>query len=1080
MGLGTKVKEIAIEHVKQKAARDILSGINDWRGSKIHTARRRWLFELIQNAVDTAKARGRNNLRIEIRTEDNSVRFCHDGGYFTFYEIGAIIYGGSTKPYAPESEYIGRFGTGFLVTHIVSRKVKIKGFAGENESLYEFEMEIDRESDDESSISENIEKCFSQLDGANLVSHGLNVITEFVYPVTDDFGKEAVKEGIKELKKNIPFILAFNEIIEEIVVDGETFKREVEEVSNSTFKVIVGNRAVYVKNDAANDLQVAILVDNGAMSDLKGYPKIFIGMPLVGTADYINIPFVVNSFSFDPTKERDALKDEKKNRDLINRAFEKYKQLLNEISEEIRSLFNAVDIQLIPKINVEQNPLWDFFNKKMMEHFRQILENIPLVNCLEGRRPVKEVIFPDKGELEDEFFDSFYRLICKIKRNVPYKDELNGWILTARKLSEIFPEHISLYDIESLRGDLERFVERFRKQRGRNPKFEDFAKGFYLKENAKKFLLEFFDLAEKLYKRRKIATDFIRNLLPNQMGAIGVLGLLSELRMRTILRIDNGIPEELKEILHKVGWKIKRELVDRSFARFEIVKDCVHHNELDTDGALKELIVKQGIRENKLREQWDDSIFGWIELFRWCARNEKLQKGFPIITKGNRIKKIENLNKEEILLPFKLMDFDEKYEEIYPEDRIIHPKYFETGDKNELISKLKRYNAFITNLPIYKRSLKLDYDKLKSIVVDGVEISKGDHIIETENRISLLPFWNEIIGRASSRRERGRLLFEFVSAVVNRDESWEKEIEVKCSCRKGMHKIIPCIWLANLKTDSWVPVETSEGKIVRREATKENIEKLFSPNELRGLIRRNPDKICSLLSHFGFDELDLKIKLQSIKEGKPEEVIRKEVSTLVEITSEILGLIREDPNGFKEAIYKFREKQEKEHIRTENKKIGENLERVIKKIIEDQGLRANPVHKGGDLEIWPVAQDGWDGGQIEINPYLLEVKFTSGNRIYLSKTQSDVARIWRENYIILVVENVSNLRDRLKEIDEEISEEIIQLVVENSYIIEQVHTKFVRIPNPDEVEPDVQGYWIKRRLWSGGNNILRWLKETFD
>ena len=245
----------------------------------------------------------------------------------------------------------------------------------------------------------------------------------------------------------------------------------------------------------------------------------------------------------------------------------------------------------------------------MMDTFRQILENIPLVNCLEGRRPVKEVIFPDKGELEDEFFDSFYRLICKIKRNVPYKDELNGWILTARKLSEIFPEHISLYDIESLRDDLERFVERFRKQRGKNPKFEDFAKSFYLKENAKKFLLEFFDLAEKLYKRRKIATDFIRNLLPNQMGEIGVLGLLSELR-RMIPRIDNGIPEELKGILHKIGWEIKRELVDRSFARFEIVKDCVHHNELDTDGALKELIVKQGIRENKLREQWDDSIFG--------------------------------------------------------------------------------------------------------------------------------------------------------------------------------------------------------------------------------------------------------------------------------------------------------------------------------------------------------------------------------------------------------------------------------------------------------------------------------------
>ena len=46
MKLGDKAKEAAIEHVKQKAARDILNGIKEWRENKLSTAKRRWIFEL--------------------------------------------------------------------------------------------------------------------------------------------------------------------------------------------------------------------------------------------------------------------------------------------------------------------------------------------------------------------------------------------------------------------------------------------------------------------------------------------------------------------------------------------------------------------------------------------------------------------------------------------------------------------------------------------------------------------------------------------------------------------------------------------------------------------------------------------------------------------------------------------------------------------------------------------------------------------------------------------------------------------------------------------------------------------------
>ena len=156
------------------------------------------------------------------------------------------------------------------------------------------------------------------------------------------------------------------------------------------------------------------------------------------------------------------------------------------------------------------------------------------------------------------------------------------------------------------------------------------------------------------------------------------------------------------------------------------------------------------------------------------------------------------------------------------------------------------------------------------------------------------------------------------------------------------------------------------------------------------------------------------------------------------------------------------------------------MEKVIRKIVEDAGLRTRTIYVGGDLEIWPEDYEGWDSGLLEVTPYLVEIKFTSGSRVHLSKAQSDRARKEKEKYIVLVVENRDDLRDKLENIDESsITEEIVSNVIDSSYIIEEIYSKLGEMPNPDEIEPDIHGYWIKRKLWEDKNNILEWLKEKF-
>ena len=1095
MGLGDKAKEVAIEHVKQKAARDILNGIKEWRANKISTAKRRWIFELIQNAIDTAKARGKDSLKIEINFSNDSIKFKHGGGYFTLDEISAVIYGGSTKPYAPESEYIGRFGTGFLVTHIVNRKVRIKGFACEEESrIYEFEIDIERQSNDEREISENIEKCFQQLNSASPITDISELYTEFEYKIDDDLGKQAVQQALEELKKNIPFILAFNKIISEIKINGQTFKRKVQKRDEFTSKIKVNNREVYVRNDKINSVQIAVIVENNVMQSLERYPKIFIGMPLTETADYINIPFAINSLIFDSTKERDALSsDSENNKKLLESAFNEYRSLIEkiiEVEENLTSLFNVVKIKLISEEKTSQNPLLEYFNEQIIKTFQEILEKVPLVECVGGRREVvPNVIFPidtfNASELEEEIFNDFYALTRKIKPNVPTKSDLKNWMQMAQILKAIegISEYISLYDIKDLKEDLVKFI----KAQENFPTFDDFAKNFNL-ENGKQFLLSFFELTEKLYKKRLVSAEFIDYLLPDQTGIIGPLqwnwGQLF---------IDEDISEELKDIIRKIGWEIRRELVDKDFADFKVVKDYVREI-LRTNDVLKKALTKDEIKlndEELKQKEWEDKILGWIELFWWCVKNNRLLENFPVITKEKTLRNIQ-LNNEEILIPFKYMEFDEKYEDIYPESRIMHTKYFDTSESENIeqkIDALKKYECFITCLPLYKRELGIGYNKLNSILTKESEISKVDHTIKAEeDKISYLPFWNEIIGWVSEYQERGRLLFEFIIAcLLDKDKSWKEEIRVECSCREREHRIIPSHWLASLKTDAWLPfkiIEEDKEKIEKRAASKEGIENLFSKEELDGLIKGYP-QTCEFLPHFGFDELDLKIKLKSIDSGKPEEKIRKEVSILVDISEYIASdkvkyIAEQNPDALKDAIDKTYEKLRKEPIKNENRKIGENLEKIIKEIVEREGLRVIPIYKGGDLEIWPEDHEGWDSGLIEISPYLLEIKFTSGSRVHLSKTQSDYARHHKDKYVVLVVENVNDLREKLKNVDENsISKELISLIIESSYVIENIHTKLGEMPNPDEVEPDINGYWVKKRLWEDKNDIGKWLQKNF-
>ena len=116
--------------------------------------KRRWVWELLQNAIDAG-----NNKPVDITIEINAdyLSFQHNGGYFLPRSVTNLVHQISSKE---GSESVGRFGTGFLTTHTLSRRVEVESFFENNGAFYPFKLEMDRTGRTEDALVLGIERTW--------------------------------------------------------------------------------------------------------------------------------------------------------------------------------------------------------------------------------------------------------------------------------------------------------------------------------------------------------------------------------------------------------------------------------------------------------------------------------------------------------------------------------------------------------------------------------------------------------------------------------------------------------------------------------------------------------------------------------------------------------------------------------------------------------------------------------------------------------------------------------------------------------------------------------------------------------
>ena len=411
--LSPKILELRNKAHETKAANNIMEMLDKLEKSNNELSKRRWVWELIQNAKDAVNSSGKVDISITFDEVNGVLDFKHNGKLFTTENLVFLIEQTSSKDRDADGneqkKTTGKFGTGFLTTHLLSRKVNVSGYLqDDNETSCQFSIELDRTGRDKQTIISSIAASCKQLDEnvtpvneTDINENDFN--TAFIYQLSPN-GIKTAQEGVQNLIVTVPYVLAFVPEINSITVNNEqyVFRRSTEPpiaLDNAFVLEVIETRGGTSKTRyicVANNEDISVAVEIGRGENRKFIceyshllPKLFCDFPLIGTEDFA-FPVVVNSSRFNPNEPRDGvwLNDNDKDADtienkaILEQATALYKNLLTYLNNnEYEGVYN---------ITVIKNPVrkdWlslDWINNNIILELKSFVEKEEIIPTYSG------------------------------------------------------------------------------------------------------------------------------------------------------------------------------------------------------------------------------------------------------------------------------------------------------------------------------------------------------------------------------------------------------------------------------------------------------------------------------------------------------------------------------------------------------------------------------------------------------------------------------------------------------------------------------------------------------------------------
>lgn len=564
--------------------------------------KRRWIWELLQNAKDIA-----HNSKVEVKIEltPETLVFSHTGRPFKTEDLVFLIEQTSSKDRKSiannsnaeveeskmniekeNGEQTGKFGTGFITTHLLSKKVKINGVFEEEykkkKRYKDFEMVLDRDTYIQKDMIKKVEKTFEifkTLDDAEKLNDkkfqvGHHFSTNFTYYL-DKRGLEVAETGIDDLNHSIFLAMLFNKEISKVrihdrirkikrkykynekesIIYEETKNEklslecfEMEENHQKTTKKYLMYEGAYVQTVieiAQNEEGVYFIVPKHPLA-----PVIFVDFPLIGSHEF---PYACyfNSHYFYPNEPRSGffikgdLKEVELNKSLLKSLNKQTKKMIKFIcSPENPTLY--FNRHLLVNTTLPKDFDEEWYREKIQKNIREFIYNQQIIeNDQQKYIKLIDAMIP----LADEkYILDLHDLISPIFKPNIIKKDLNYLLYWTKEFKDDWEKSLNvknLFDIYSLfdfingKKEIEELKDRLH--------FDEEADVLSWLNNI------FAYMHETIPKNEcdKILNTYA--LVPNQHGILCHLKDVAQ---------DDEIPEVLKEILFKLGQDVRVKLMN--------------------------------------------------------------------------------------------------------------------------------------------------------------------------------------------------------------------------------------------------------------------------------------------------------------------------------------------------------------------------------------------------------------------------------------------------------------------------------------------------------------------------------------
>ncbi len=1059
-----------------------LSGL----GEQTHT---RWIWELLQNARDVSTDFDKQ-LIASVSYKDEKLVFLHNGSVFAADEIMHLIFHGSTK--VEDENTIGKYGSGFLTTHLLSWEIEVSGKLSETDQWFDFHLVREPESVDalQKSMREawkNFQDSFS-----HTVSITEGYTTRFTYPINRESAKKAVEAGIKTLKQYSPFVVISNPQFASVNIknqDEELCFKAVKTQSNEEFGVHYFNvtdgksekrNYLLVEDDNPSHREKTSIIvplnlnENSAEClYLEEIPRLFLGFPLVGTENF-SFPAVINCLAFRTTEARDGvLLKLANNQKIIEIAYSLLVNLLQFAGTKGWShIYQWARVIPIPDRNWIDS-IW--LKTCIKENFIAKIINTPVVLNAENNPLVpNSSIFPiAECDMHIEHLWELLDQCQEFRSRLPKEIEAIGWCKTIKSWEEMYGGNIPQLSKAIIDGS--RLIEIITNKWS---SLEELQSGLQNGVSPIEWLDQLFDFL----KATGLFNDEIRKykLFPNQKGKFLLL---------TNLYRDTGIGEELKDIAELLGLSLRNQLRHTHLSSLE---NHVGKGDLDNDRVLQSLIGK--LQEHTNEKQNETVKDASVRLFSWIVKHGKYSflSNFPVFTSdGETIIQLPSPqnSRNSPFAPVKAWPEEiRKFSDLFPPNNIMNEVYFDLVSNRDTWDQLQQ-QRLIRLIPIIQKK-ETDLKALAPSVYENEE-NKIDH--RTEEPITVTDIFDSdaIMTRLhNGSHVRSYLFWQFLTEwLIKKEYTVLDKKHADCAC-EGKHEYYPVAWLKNVRKKYWIRDKQGD----RSFPNAESLGKLLREKKWElTVLNESPDTVA-LLDALGIRPSDLKLEVIAADEEKRNEAV--DLATELCVGDINTNQIREIVQDIKDddKLYQVLEDRRKTRRAWEqNQRVGSKVEDLVRDSLEDEGFLVERIHIGADFEIEKDTTETGTITQLDIKKenqsWLVEVKSTRIESVQpsvrMSATQARKAREERERYLLCVVQleqeytelNLDNIKEKMLFI-ENIGNRVDKLCG-NLEMFERFRN-LITEENPEVelvVEEGKSGVLVKKTVWDADGFPLEKLAE---